>query len=92
MWELILSRFENAIAAQLKPSGTLQYYQKKTGQEIDFIFNSNTAIEVKETAIAQDLNILKQRATSLKIKNKILISRHLSGSGFKDFVWGGSIF
>jgi uncharacterized protein len=84
--------FENAIAAQLKPQGTLQYYQKKTGQEIDFIFKSNTAIEVKETAIEQDLSILKQRAAALKIKKQILISRHLPGRGFEGFIWGGSLF
>ena len=41
--------FENAIAVQLKSLGTIQYYQKKTGQEIDFIFNGDTALEVKET-------------------------------------------
>lgn len=84
--------FENAIAAQLKPQGSLQYYQKKTGQEIDFIYKNNTAIEVKETAIEQDMNILKQRATALKLKKQVLISRHLPGKGFEGFVWGGNLF
>lgn len=84
--------FENAIAAQLKPLGKIQYYQKKTGQEIDFIFNENTAIEVKETAIEQDKQTLAQRASSLAIKKKFLISRHLSDSGFRDFTWGGNIY
>lgn len=84
--------FENAIAAQLKPLGKIQYYRKKTGQEIDFIFNGNSAIEVKETAIEQDRQTLMQRATALGIKKKFLISRHIAPNGFQNFVWGGNIF
>ena len=84
--------FENAIAAQLKPLGELQYYQKKTGQEIDFIFNGDTAIEVKETAIESDLKTLKQRADALEMKKQILVSEHLPKNGFEGFVWGGSVF
>jgi uncharacterized protein len=84
--------FENAIAGQLKPQGNLQYYQKKTGQEIDFIFLNNTAIEVKETAIEQDMSILKQRGVTLKLKKMVLVSRHLPGKGFEGFVWGGNLF
>ncbi|MCC7534345.1 MAG: ATP-binding protein [Bacteroidia bacterium] len=84
--------FENAIAAQLKRKGEIQYYQKKTGQEIDFIFNANTAIEVKETAIEQDKKVLAQRASAIDLKKKILISRNVPASGFDSFVWGGNIF
>lgn len=84
--------FENAIAAQLKRKGEIQYYQKKTGQEIDFIFNANTAIEVKETAIEQDKKVLAQRASAIDLKKKILISRYVPASGFDSFVWGGNIF
>lgn len=84
--------FENCIAAQLKPLGELQYFQKKTGQEIDFIFDGKSAIEVKETAIKQDEQVLRQRATSIKIKNQVLISRFIPKNGFEDFVWGGNIF
>jgi predicted AAA+ superfamily ATPase len=84
--------FENAIAAQLKPHGELQYYQKKSGQEIDFILNKNTAIEVKETAVESDLQTLRQRASSLGMKKQILISGHLPKNGFEKFVWGGNIY
>lgn len=84
--------FENAIAAQLKPHCELQYYQKKTGQEIDFIIKGNTAIEVKESAIAQDLQVLKQRALSIGLKKKILVGRHISQNGFENFTWGGNIY
>ncbi|MFN4084166.1 MAG: ATP-binding protein [Bacteroidia bacterium] len=84
--------FENAIATQLKPLGELQYYQKKSGQEIDFIFKSQTAIEVKETATPQDEKLLKQRANALGLKKKILVSRFVPPNNFENFIWGGSLF
>ena len=74
------------------PQGEIKYYQKKTGQEIDFIFDNAMAIEVKETAIAQDKQVLIQRASGLGLKKQILISRFASNSGFEEFVWGGNIF
>jgi uncharacterized protein len=84
--------FENSIAAQLHPLGEIKYYQKKTGQEIDFIFNNTMAVEVKETAIEQDKQVLMQRATGIGLKKQILISRFAANSGFDGFVWGGNIF
>ncbi|MGY4383058.1 putative AAA+ superfamily ATPase [Pedobacter sp. UYP24] len=83
--------FENAIAAQLKSQGTIQYYQKKTGQEIDFIFNGDTALEVKETPILQDKHTLEQRAAGIDIKKSFVLGRNVSNAGFLDFVWGGNI-
>ncbi len=84
--------FENAIAAQLKPQGEVNYYQKKTGQEIDFILNGEIAIEVKETAIEQDNRLLNQRASAIGIKKKVLISRYIGDRPFEELVWGGNIF
>lgn len=83
-------QFENAIFNQLKFYGTLQYYSLKTGKEIDFILNGNTAIEVKETATIQDLNQLKNLSKNLKISKNIVISRYPSPT-FNDFVWGGDV-
>ncbi len=84
--------FENAVAVQLKSLGSLQYYQKKTGQEIDFIFNGDTAIEVKETPIYQDKQTLEQRATAIDVHKQLVIGRNISNSGFSEFVWAGQIF
>jgi len=84
--------FENAIAIQLKNLGTIQYYQKKTGQEIDFIFNGDTAIEVKETPAIQDKQILEKRALAIGIEKHFLIGRNYSTSIFSDFLWGGNVF
>ncbi len=82
--------FENAIANQLSKLGTLHYYQKLSGQEIDFILDGKIAIEVKETPSTNDLAILKNRATSLDINETWLIGRHAPVQDFKEFYWGGS--
>jgi predicted AAA+ superfamily ATPase len=84
--------FENAIAVQLKSQGTIQYYQKKTGQEIDFIFNGNTALEVKETPVQQDRQTIEQRALAIDIRKYFVAGRHLSNNDFSDFIWGGNIY
>lgn len=84
--------FENAIATQLKPLGLIQYYQKKNGQEIDFIFNGEIALEVKQTPASQDALVLKDRASALKIKNHWVVSRYPVPHHFNSLTWGGSIF
>ncbi len=82
--------FENAIAIQLARLGEIHYYQKISGQEIDFILDGKVAIEVKETPSPSDLAILKSRAALLKTSETWLISRHAPAKDFKDFYWGGS--
>jgi hypothetical protein len=84
--------FENAIANQLCNLGEVQYYEKNTGSEIDFIFNKITAIEVKETPSDFDLKSLQKRAKPLQIQEAFLVGSNLAPSGFNNFVWGGSIF
>ena len=83
--------FENAIALQLMRLGEVRYYQKLSGQEIDFILNNTRAIEVKETPVSQDLGVLKNRANSIGLTDVQLIGRYLPASHFSDFYWGGSI-
>ena len=83
--------FENAIALQLKHLGELAFYQKKNGQEIDFILNENTAIEVKETASLNELNTLTQRADGLGLQKQLLIGRRSSNKTFNQWTWGGSV-
>lgn len=84
--------FENAIAAWLKPLGALNYYQKKTGQEIDFILDEKTALEVKETALEPDWSVLNQRSDALGLKDPILITQHLNKTKFNEMVWGVNVF
>ena len=83
--------FENAIAVQLNQLGEVHYFQKSTGQEIDFILNREIALEVKETPAIQDLNKLTSRVKSLHMSSHHLIGRYLPASKFSDFVWGGCI-
>ncbi|SDE05220.1 ATP-binding protein [Niabella drilacis] len=83
--------FENAVAAQLKPMGVLQYYQKKSGQEIDFIYNQKMAIEVKETPVQQDHNALVLRAVSIGITES-LVAGFRPAPTFTDFMWAGAVF
>lgn len=84
--------FENAIAAQLYPLGELRYYQKKTGQEIDFILDGKTAIEVKESALQNDYQVLQQRAVNISLTDIKLVGRYPAKSNFKKFIWGGNVF
>ncbi|MCX6327473.1 MAG: ATP-binding protein [Bacteroidia bacterium] len=79
---------ENSIANQLSNHGEVQYYARKTGQEIDFILNKNIAIEVKETPVDSDFNTLERRAKSIGLKNYFLVGLH---PATKKFVWAGSI-
>lgn len=84
--------FENAIASQLYPMGELRYYQKKTGQEIDFILDGKTAIEVKESALQNDYQVLQQRAVNISLTDMKLVGRYPAKSSLKNFIWGGNIF
>lgn len=84
--------FENAIANQLLRLGQVNYFQKKTGQEIDFILDQKMGLEVKETPGPSDLKTLQSRATSLDLKETMLVGRFPPGSTFQHFVWGGCIF
>jgi predicted AAA+ superfamily ATPase len=84
--------FENAIANQLLRIGKLNYYATKSGQEIDFILDEKTAVEVKETASKTDLDILNRRADSLQLKKRLLIGRKTAAENFSGFSWGGSMF
>lgn len=84
--------FENCVAIQLKHMHRLNYYQKKNGQEIDFILDNKTAVEVKETPIEQDYNVLKHKAEELKLKSFYLVGKKAPASQFKNFKYGGNLF
>ena len=84
--------FENVIAHQLSIIGEVNYYEKSSGTEIDFILDKKIAIEVKETLGGFDIKSLQKRSKPLELEQNILIGRELAPSGFKDFVWGGNIF
>jgi predicted AAA+ superfamily ATPase len=86
------SIFENAIANQLCGIGEVNFYEKSSGTEIDFILDKKMTIEVKETPSDFDLKTLERRSKPLEIENNFLIGRNVAPSGYKNFIWGGNIF
>ena len=69
---------ETTIANQLLHYGTLSYYNKRNTSEIDFILNGEIAIEVKQTAIIQDIQKLQKTALGIDIKNYYLMANRFS--------------
>jgi len=71
-------RLENCIFHLLRLKGQLSYYQKKSGVEIDFILNKETAFEVKSTAGASDQNLTKRLAKEIGLKSAYLVTEKYS--------------
>lgn len=69
------SLLENSVFLNLKKYGSVNYYQKRNGLEIDFIVNKKdrTALEVKSNAVEKDLKKLKRLSEQLKIDNYYLV-------------------
>ncbi|MEK6781968.1 MAG: ATP-binding protein [Bacteroidota bacterium] len=85
--------FENTVVNQfLRLDKAVNYYQKKSGQEIDLIWKENCGIEIKTTPTKSDADALTNRSKSLNLKKQFLIGLYPPGNDFKNFVWGGNIF
>jgi uncharacterized protein len=85
------AQFENTLFNQLARLGNVQYYALKTGHEIDFILNSNFALEAKETPIIEDSTHLTKMSSIAQIHDLRLIGRYQSPK-FTDYAWAGSIY
>jgi len=72
------SLFENNIFSILRTRGEVNYYQKKSGVEIDFILDKQFAFEVKSMPDIQDLKKLHALTTELHLKGYKIISRRYS--------------
>lgn len=84
-------QFENAVFNQLRRFGSIRYYSRKTGQEIDFIVDGKIAVEAKETAGEFDLKNVKKLSKNLSIAKNLVIFRHPLRDVTRDFVWGGDL-
>lgn len=84
------TQFENAVLNQFEGHGTINYYARRDGQEIDFIINKKTACEVKESPSLRDLQKLGKLAVEVGIKNSFLVGRY-DVPGFNQYFWGGMI-
>jgi uncharacterized protein len=70
----------------------VNYYQKKSGQEIDLIWKENCAVEIAITPTKNDAAMLTSRMKALGFKKKYLVGLYPPANEFKNFVWGGNIF
>ncbi len=86
------AKLKNAIANQLYLKGELNYYAKRSGQEIDFILNKNIAFDVKETPTEGNLKILARRANSIGINKYTLCGINNANNGFDNYIFGGAIY
>jgi len=68
--------FENAIFNQLKLNNQINYYQKTTGAEIDFIINKKIAYEVKTTASPVDIRHLERKLKLVKLRKGYIVSKN----------------
>jgi len=58
--------------------GDVNYYQKKSGVEIDFILNKEIAYEVKLTPTLSNLKRLDRLKKELRLKDYYIVSRRFS--------------
>lgn len=84
------AQFENTVFNQVTCQGKLRYYALKTGQEIDFVLDEKTALEVKETPTELDQLGLDRISKTANLSNSRLIGRYRSPM-FTNYIWGGGI-
>jgi predicted AAA+ superfamily ATPase len=80
--------FENTVYQNLRTMGNLHYYQRKSGVEIDFILNRETAYEVKLSADINDLRRLRALAKDLGLKGYYLVSKKKSKQQSEGVLYG----
>jgi predicted AAA+ superfamily ATPase len=70
--------FENNVFQNLRLKGELNYYQRKSGPEIDFILNKEAGYEVKMSPQNKDVKKLSALANGLKLKEFNIVSKKYS--------------
>lgn len=66
---------ENAVFLNLKRYGTINYYQRRSGREIDFVLPGlKAAFEVKKKGTLHDLKILQKQSDQFKFTQYYVIS------------------
>lgn len=70
--------FENAVFNNIRRYGKINYYQRRTGAEIDFIINEKVGIEAKLKGVDYDLRRLRKLANALGLKENYLVSKEFS--------------
>lgn len=70
--------FENAVYLSLRKYGTINYYERYKGGEIDFILNKQYAFEVKVSAAETDVNRIQRLTKELKLKDCYVVTKNFS--------------
>lgn len=73
------SLFENAVFLNLRKYGKINYYQRRSGAEVDFIVNESTALEVKIKGVLQDLKKVKKITSQLGMKEGYVVTKTYNG-------------
>ncbi len=68
--------FENNVFQNLRLKGELNYYQRKSGMEIDFILNKKRAYEVKLKSQESDVRKLKAFTKELNLEGFEIVSKN----------------
>ena len=66
--------FENSVFQNMRLKGDLNYYQRKSGGEIDFILDKKTAYEVKITPDISDIRKTERLARELNLQDFKIIA------------------
>ena len=81
--------FENSVFQSLRLKTKLNYYQRKSGMEIDFIADKEKAYEVKITPQESDIKKLKEMAGRLNLSDFRIVSKKYSR--LKNVIYGFSL-
>jgi predicted AAA+ superfamily ATPase len=78
--------FENSVFQNLRARGELNYYQRKSGVEIDFILDKKTAYEVKINPRDAAVRKLKELSRELGLQDWRMVSKN--HSELEDVIYG----
>lgn len=78
--------FENSVFQNLRQKGELNYYQRKTGVEIDFILNKKVAYEVKLTPHLSDIRKVERLVDELNLETFRIVSKNYSE--YENVIYG----
>jgi uncharacterized protein len=70
--------FEQSIYQNLRGFYDLSYFSKDGGNEIDFILDGRSALEVKLSLSPKDSRLLKQRSAGLNVSESYIVSNHFT--------------
>ncbi|MBU3979645.1 ATP-binding protein [Patescibacteria group bacterium] len=66
---------ENAVMRALKNYGKINYYQRRTGVEIDFVLNEKIGFEIKNQASIFDIRKLSKLSQKVRLEESYVISK-----------------